>query len=532
MPYSAAPVPPARTQPPTMAIAAVVGVLLLVYLLHAPPTLDLAAQVARATLFHDHGVHIWWPGWFAGTNLAGYSVLAPLLMAVTGVPLAGALATLAASASGAPLFGTARRPRLAIAAFVAVLLADLLAGRVTFVIGSAFALLALRAVQRRSRWAVIVPSIAATLSSPLAGLFLGLLVLAVAMTDASRRRVAVLAAATAAVTVAITAALFPSTAVMPFGRSNLWMSLIACLVLLATVPIRLVRGAACLFAMSVVAIYNVPSAIGSNISRLAMLFALPVLVGWATVPRRTMIVGLVPLIVWPTLDLTGQLTRADDTSSSQSYYLPLLTKLDQLQKQAQASGQPGRVEIVDPRTHWASVYIAAKVPLARGWERQLDVAGNRLFYSGTLTAESYHAWLRQLAVRWVALPDAPLDYAAVAEGRLVDGKLAYLAPVWSGPHWRLYAVQDPQPVVRGAVSSIALYPTGIEFQARSAGVVRVAVRYTTYLRVREVGGGRERIGCVEPDGQWSAVDVPSGGTYRIDAPFSLTGAMRWDGESC
>jgi len=38
-----------------MAVAAVVGVLLLVYLLHAPPTLDLAAQVARATLFHDHG---------------------------------------------------------------------------------------------------------------------------------------------------------------------------------------------------------------------------------------------------------------------------------------------------------------------------------------------------------------------------------------------------------------------------------------------------------------------------------------------
>ena len=35
-----------------------------------------------------------------------------------------------------------------------------------------------------------------------------------------------------------------------------------------------------------------------------------------------------------------------------------------------------------------------------------------LFYGGTLTAASYDAWLHQLAVRFVAVPDAPLDYSA------------------------------------------------------------------------------------------------------------------------
>lgn len=532
MRYFATPAGWVRTQPATRAVAAVVGVSVVAYLFLAPPTLDLAAQVARTTLFQKHGVRIWWPGWFAGTNLPGYSVLAPPLMAVTGVPLAGALATLAAGAGGARLFETARRPRLALVAFVGVLLADLVAGRVTFVIGSAFALLALRAAQSRSSRRAVLPSVAATLGSPLAGLFLGLLMLAVAITDASRRRVALVAAAAAAVPLVATTVLFPSTAVMPFDRGTLWMSLVACVVLLVMVPVRMVRGAAILLALAVVASYNIPSPLGSNVSRLAMLFAVPVLVGWAAAPLTALTLGLVPLIAWPALDLTGQLARADDPSSSRSYYSPLLSELQTLQSQAEATGQPGRVEIVDPRTHWGSAYIADTVPLARGWERQLDVADNGLFYDGTLTAASYHDWLRQLAVRWVALPDATLDYAATTEGQLVSRGLPYLAPVWSSAHWRLYAVTDPQPLVAGAVSSVSLSPTGIEFRARSAGVVRVALRYTPYLRVRDAEGSGDGDACVEPDGQWTAVDLPAAGTYRMDAPFSLTGAVRFDGEGC
>ena len=47
---------------------------------------------------------------------------------------------------------------------------------------------------------------------------------------------------------------------------------------------------------------------------------------------------------------------------------------------------------------------APRFPLARGWERQLDIADNPLFYGGALTGTRYERWLKRLAVRYVAVP--------------------------------------------------------------------------------------------------------------------------------
>ena len=90
--------------------------------------------------------------------------------------------------------------------------------------------------------------------------------------------------------------------------------------------------------------------------------------------------------------------------------------------------QPGeRVEVAFTHNHWEAAHLATAVPLARGWERQLDEKANPLFYDGRpLTPERYHRWLHDSAVRWVALPDAPLDYSAEAEARLLERGLPYL----------------------------------------------------------------------------------------------------------
>ena len=74
--------------------------------------------------------------------------------------------------------------------------------------------------------------------------------------------------------------------------------------------------------------------------------------------------------------------------------------------------------------HWESAHLpGANVMLARGWERQLDRKVNRLFYDDEpLTAARYARWLRDNAVRYVALPDAPLDYSGADEAD-VDGRL-------------------------------------------------------------------------------------------------------------
>ena len=85
--------------------------------------------------------------------------------------------------------------------------------------------------------------------------------------------------------------------------------------------------------------------------------------------------------------------------------------------------------------------VAPEFPLARGWERQLDTNYNPLFYDGTLTPARYDAWLHQLAVRYVAVSDANLDYSAKQEVALIDRGLPYLRLVLRTRHWRVYAVR-------------------------------------------------------------------------------------------
>ena len=73
------------------------------------------------------------------------------------------------------------------------------------------------------------------------------------------------------------------------------------------------------------------------------------------------------------------------------------------------NGPIGRVEIPSTYRHWEAAYAAPQVLLARGWERQLDIVYDPIFYSKPLTEQSYHAWLTSNGVAFVALPDARLD---------------------------------------------------------------------------------------------------------------------------
>ena len=107
-----------------------------------------------------------------------------------------------------------------------------------------------------------------------------------------------------------------------------------------------------------------------------------------------------------------------------------------------------RVEVPPTANHWESAYLAPKFELARGWLRQLDTTRDDIFYDeGELTAATYGAWLRGNAISYVALPDAPLDYSSAAERRLILSDPSYLDLRWRSPHWRIYAVRDPKPLV-------------------------------------------------------------------------------------
>ena len=126
-------------------------------------------------------------------------------------------------------------------------------------------------------------------------------------------------------------------------------------------------------------------------------------------------------------------------------------------------------------------------PLARGWERQLDIKYNSLFYDGPLTPATYDAWLHKLAVRFVAVSDADLDYSAHEEAALIDRGLPYLKLVFEQPRTGTSTrSQNPTPIAQGAATLRSLGPNSLTLQATRPGHRPLRVRFTPYWAL---GGG-------------------------------------------
>ena len=73
---------------------------------------------------------------------------------------------------------------------------------------------------------------------------------------------------------------------------------------------------------------------------------------------------------------------------------------------------------------------------------------------------------------FVAVPDAPLDYAARAERRLIKrGPPRYLERVFRSENWTVYKVRDPAPLAIGG-RMVKLTPEGFVVDAESKAQVR------------------------------------------------------------
>ena len=200
----------------------------------------------------------------------------------------------------------------------------------------------------------------------------------------------------------------------------------------------------------------VPSPVGTNISRLGLIFAGVGLV--ATLPGRdwarsfaavrlgrTVAAGMVGAALITSVSWQVGLAARDaiSTAPPSSLSLDLQPLVDQLQERGAGLG---RVEVVPTASHREAAALAPYANLARGWNRQADAARNRVFYRDRpLTAEAYQHWLRRWAVRFVVLSTAKPDAAAVEEAALVAGGLPYLERVWSDDEWTLYEVDRPAP---------------------------------------------------------------------------------------
>jgi hypothetical protein len=503
-----------------LAPTALAAVLAAIYVIVSPPSGDLAAHMLRAKLFATAGFGLWNNWWYAGHSVVLYSVLFPALAAALTPQLVAALASVASAALFEPLvhrrFGA--DAWLGALWFAAATATSLYTGRLTFAFGMLPAVATALALERGRPWLACAAALLTALASPVAALFAGLAGAAAALGALSRenRRGGVwsgLAVAGAAlIPVGLLALAFPEGGSEPFAFSAFWpVPLIGLgLALVAPRRERVLLAGIGLYVAGTAVSFALASAIGSNSSRLAELLAGPLaaLLLW---PRRRLLLALaaVPLLYLQWHAPVRDVSSAGGPAMTSAYYRPLLSFL------GRAGGPPFRIEIPFTKFHWEAYAVAPRFPLARGWERQLDIKYNRLFYAGDLTAASYERWLHARAIRFVALADAPLDYSARAERALIDSRPPYLRLVWHSPHWRVYAVADATPIVQGVARLRELGPNWMLLNAERPGQALIRVHYTPYWEITKGAG------CVAPAGQYTALRVSRAGTIRIGVGFSL-----------
>jgi hypothetical protein len=520
---------PAALLAPAVAVALVAG-----WLLVGPRTPDLAGQAYRVTLFHSLGAALWDEHWYGGHDLPGYSVLFPPVAALIGLRLTACLSVLASAALfgrlAHALYGPSSRWGAALFALAAA--ADVWIGRLAFALGVSLALGAALALLRGRAMPAGLLAAACAAASPVAGVLLALAGITHALAGRRPRPALVLAAPAAAVA-GVLAALFGEGGSEPYPL----LSLLATLAVVGAFLLALPRGqpllasGALIYLLACVLCVAIPTPMGSNIERYAVLLAGPLLLcasaaaGSPSAGGPRMARGLVrltpalaaALCAWLVWVLWGPVREtaavAGNESTRASYYAPVERFLARANEQANRGGVP-------TRSHWEAALLAPTASLARGWEKQLDERYDRVLLAPGLTAASYGRWLRDNAVAYVALPDAPLDPSSAAEGRLIAAGLPYLRRVRASSHWRIYAVADPAPLLSGPGRLTSLGHDSIGLRAYRPGRFVLRVRYSRYLTV---GAGR---GCAtRAAGGWTSVIARAPGPLVVRARFSLARAL-------
>ena len=472
----------------------------------------------RIELFRRAGFTIWSSAWYGGHHTLGYSLLVAPVAATLGPVLVGSASAVVAAVCLERLIRRLPdvQPRRAIAAsalFAAGTVVNLAVGRLAFALGLALGLAALAAGRRTAVAGMVAAglSVGTTLASPVAGCFLALAWTAMAITD--RRPRDLWWAACALVPVGVLAVLFPEGGRFPFGAGALAVTLAVCVAAWVLLPRSwtAVRIGAALYAAAAFLTFAVPNALGANITRLGMFVALPLLVAAPLrrprgVPPVAMVVlGL--LFAWwqwsPAIDAMTRSTR--DASTQASFYAPLLSYLRRADPPAE------RIEIPFTKRHYEAVHVAPEVPLARGWQRQLDMKLNPLFYEPSgLSADEYRQWLRDTGVDYVALPDAELDASAEAEVALLRRGQPGLELAWEGDDWTVWRVVGSPGLVDGPAELVEQTSDTLTLRAWSAGTVLVRVRPSPWWTV-------DGPGCVAetPDEEWVRMEVERPGALVL-----------------
>ncbi|WP_420856980.1 MFS transporter [Streptomyces chilikensis] len=521
---------------------------------------DLAAQDAWAEFVGRNPDSAYNMAWYGGMHPVSYSVVSPYLMHVLGVrttmmlsgTLSAGLLTLIlchARTGPVPRPGPAfRHVWPAALAGVLGLFCNAVSGRVTFGLGVLFALATTAVVfcpprpWHRRRWAKALcaaPLAAlATMASPVAGLFLGLI--AVALFLQRRLPGAWALGLGPALVVAVSAWLFPFSGTQPMGFTTTLLPVTVAVLVYAVTPAgwRTVRITCAVYAAAVLLVWAVSSQIGSNITRLPMLFGGVALL--AVLPfteprsrrRHAVLLSFTVFAGWVGVSTVNDVVSMKPDAIWARNLAPLVDRLKE------ADTGRGRVEVVPASSHAESSALVPHVNLARGWNRQADRERNPLFYDGSLDAATYREWLSRWAVHHVVLPlhGEPDGEGGRRERALIEGGLPYLKEVWADGNWRMYAVTDPTPLADPPARVVRADEEGLVLRVPRPGRYTVRVAHSPWLGLLDAGGaavpppepdGANAHGCLaegEEDAwgvAWTVLDAPAAGTYRLAAHYRI-----------
>jgi hypothetical protein len=465
-------------------------------------------------------------GWYGGLPVASYSLLGPWAGALLGLPLAGILATVLGAASTTVLLGRLRpvpaRWTAAGVASAAMWAANEWTGRTTFGLGAALGCLALVVAGgpwgRRGRVAGAILGVLAGATSPVASVFL--VVAAAAWWWGEQSGITRLRPRPLAPWLVAGGALLPVGAArllggvsgpQPASAHQMLAALAATGVTAVVLPpgYRTLRAGLTCTAGLLAATWLIGSPVGSNSTRLVLLFAIPVVVAVArTRPAATLLAALAIAWLLPPVVVADLMPRHD----------PSISSTQALLAQLRHRGPVGRIEVVPEKSHEESVSVARGVPLARGWLRQLDTVRAGLFYDGSLDAAEYVRWLRADGISYVALSSGPLDWPSGGEARLLRRGVPGLRQVWSDRGWRLFEVSDSG-VVRGNGTLVSSDRSRLVVDVPRPGRVEVALRWSRWSSVSGPGG------CIRRSGRdgWTTLRADRPGRYVVTSAWRPSG---------
>jgi hypothetical protein len=243
------------------------------------------------------------------------------------------------------------------------------------------------------------------------------------------------------VVVALSTWLFPFSGEQPMKLPSTVLPVVlgTCCWALAPHAWRTVRVGSLVYVVGIIAVWAVPSPIGSNLTRLGLIFGGVVLLAALASrvlrprqPKRAVASGGAPAALRTARILVAAVAVASawqvGVAVADAGHQPAGRSLDHrpssrcwLNSRSATRRRRG-VEVVPtsspPRRHRRS---PPYVNLARGWNRQVDAERNPIFYQPELlTQETYRDWLDRWAVGYVVLPAGPPDEAGLAEAELVQ----------------------------------------------------------------------------------------------------------------